>query len=641
MSSDYANRLGGARSSLAFKAPCRVATTVNISLTGEQTIDGVAVVEDDRVLVKDQTLSYENGIYLCKKTAWVRAKDFNGADDVVKGTRVYVHSGASAASYVVSSADPISIGNSAIEFTVVADAEDLYTSDVPTSPASLTRTTKERQYCDLRDWDGLDSTGANDMASIVQDAATQSASAGRLLNVSSGKYRLDTVITLPAGTHIQGNGRPASIFSEKETFFHFNHSSYGFLITGGPNTRPRSLVGFGTYRTQPTITGGWAPTAHEWDILINGASDVEIDRVHLLNPTKAVAIIGHTTHGANGRVSITRVSGQPFLTGLYMTHCADACYVDEVHWWPFFSTDPNIYTYTRAAGIAFAFGKADNTKVGRIFGYGYSRGLYFFQQGVSGSLPTGPTALFKADVVGVDNSSLGLLMDADTDGASVKIDNFYAGSISSDGGITSEPVVYLLGDNARLEIDSLYGYNSNASLVQIAGTGNWVTLGAARSNNIDADANGTGEFDVATGNRLRLRSSPENTATTKYATAGTAVVETPDWRTYTPTITASSGTFTSVAATGRYRRLSSDTVEVKITITITTNGTAASLVKATLPFTPAQDSIFSGRETAVTGVPVTGTVTASVATLDIVNASSTYPGGDGRIIKLGGTYEVV
>jgi hypothetical protein len=41
---------------LAIKAPARVATTgSNITLSGLQTIDGIALAAGDRVLVKDQT----------------------------------------------------------------------------------------------------------------------------------------------------------------------------------------------------------------------------------------------------------------------------------------------------------------------------------------------------------------------------------------------------------------------------------------------------------------------------------------------------------------------------------------------------------------------------------------------------------
>jgi len=59
------------------KASCVAATTANITLSGTQTIDGVVLIAGDRCLVKDQTLSQDNGIYLVASGAWTRATDMD------------------------------------------------------------------------------------------------------------------------------------------------------------------------------------------------------------------------------------------------------------------------------------------------------------------------------------------------------------------------------------------------------------------------------------------------------------------------------------------------------------------------------------------------------------------------------------
>lgn len=105
----------------AVKAPCRAATTANVSLSGLQTIDGVTLAEHDRVLVKDQTAGYENGIYEASTGNWRRTKDFDGAFDIVHGSRVYITSGAVNAQYeyAVSTADAITIDSTAITFVAL------------------------------------------------------------------------------------------------------------------------------------------------------------------------------------------------------------------------------------------------------------------------------------------------------------------------------------------------------------------------------------------------------------------------------------------------------------------------------------------------------------------------------------------
>lgn len=87
------DRLGGYNSGVAVKQPCRVATQGNITLSGEQTIDGVAVVDGDRVWVGNQTDATENGIYIADTGTWVRAQDFNGTGDVVRGTLIKINEG--------------------------------------------------------------------------------------------------------------------------------------------------------------------------------------------------------------------------------------------------------------------------------------------------------------------------------------------------------------------------------------------------------------------------------------------------------------------------------------------------------------------------------------------------------------------
>lgn len=74
------------------KASCRAATTANITLSGAQTIDGVAVIAGDRVLVKNQSSAAENGIYVAAASTWSRAADANTWDELV-AAYTFVESG--------------------------------------------------------------------------------------------------------------------------------------------------------------------------------------------------------------------------------------------------------------------------------------------------------------------------------------------------------------------------------------------------------------------------------------------------------------------------------------------------------------------------------------------------------------------
>jgi len=77
---------------LKVKPSARAATTANITLSGAQTIDGVSVVASDIVLVKDQTASSENGLYVAAAGAWARHERLDAWAEV-PGALVLVEEG--------------------------------------------------------------------------------------------------------------------------------------------------------------------------------------------------------------------------------------------------------------------------------------------------------------------------------------------------------------------------------------------------------------------------------------------------------------------------------------------------------------------------------------------------------------------
>lgn len=74
------------------KRSVRCATTANITLSATQTIDGIAVVAGDRVLVKNQSTASQNGIYVVAAGSWTRSADANTASELA-GAEVAVDSG--------------------------------------------------------------------------------------------------------------------------------------------------------------------------------------------------------------------------------------------------------------------------------------------------------------------------------------------------------------------------------------------------------------------------------------------------------------------------------------------------------------------------------------------------------------------
>lgn len=107
----------GETSSAQQKAPVKVATTVNITLSGEQTVDGV-LTSGSRVLVWKQSNSKNNGIYVSAAGAWTRSADANTGASLVK-CAVSVTSGTKYHGYSFYNTNTsIILGSTAINFSL-------------------------------------------------------------------------------------------------------------------------------------------------------------------------------------------------------------------------------------------------------------------------------------------------------------------------------------------------------------------------------------------------------------------------------------------------------------------------------------------------------------------------------------------
>jgi len=121
----------GVAQGLDIKDSVKVATTANITLSGTQTIDGVAVSADERVLVKNQSTASQNGLYLCKASTWARTDDLAAGVDAA-GMFTFVEQGSTQADQgFVCSSDKGSavVGTNNLAFTQFSGGGNLTAGD--------------------------------------------------------------------------------------------------------------------------------------------------------------------------------------------------------------------------------------------------------------------------------------------------------------------------------------------------------------------------------------------------------------------------------------------------------------------------------------------------------------------------------
>ena len=111
-STDIANKfyVDTVAQGLGPKAACQVGTTTSITLSGLQTIDSYTTLSGDRVLVKNQGTSSQNGIYIASASAWTRAVDMDVWSEVPGAYTVVLNGGQANTGWVCTASQTGTIG---------------------------------------------------------------------------------------------------------------------------------------------------------------------------------------------------------------------------------------------------------------------------------------------------------------------------------------------------------------------------------------------------------------------------------------------------------------------------------------------------------------------------------------------------
>jgi hypothetical protein len=108
------------------KQAVKCGTTGAITLSGLQTIDTYTTLAGDRVLVKNQGTSSENGIYVASASAWTRATDMDVWAEVPGAYTVILNGGQANTGWVSTSADTGTINVTAITFVQFSGTGNYY-----------------------------------------------------------------------------------------------------------------------------------------------------------------------------------------------------------------------------------------------------------------------------------------------------------------------------------------------------------------------------------------------------------------------------------------------------------------------------------------------------------------------------------
>lgn len=183
----------------------RVATTANITLSGLQTIDGVALAAGDRVLVKDQAAAAANGIYVAATGAWARAADFDSAAEIVTGAYIPVQSGAQAGAFVLITQGAVTVGTTALVFRVF---DFRSASKITTAQGVNLQSVLDTIFAVPEGYGAVGYASSSaalsgpDCTAQLQAMATDAAARGIAINGNGRWYKAST-ISWPSGSYAQ------------------------------------------------------------------------------------------------------------------------------------------------------------------------------------------------------------------------------------------------------------------------------------------------------------------------------------------------------------------------------------------------------------------------------------------------------
>lgn len=501
-----------------------------------------------------------------------------------------------------------------------------------TGAAARTVQAKLRDVVSVKDF-GAVGDGSTDDTVAVQAAITAAGATGGGFKVyfPAGTYKLSSALNVTSAVQLAGAGvspyNAALGTRGGGTWLYFNHTGKGINIAGAAVLSGVELTDFGTYRNQPAPAPGWTPNAHDYDIYIDNA-DVLINDLMLLNPTKGV----YLTNGNYGRLEINTLRGQAFQTMVRVYTSYDVVKINNLHQWPFWQDNSDVHAYTQQNLDVIYSERNDNPMFTNIFSIFARSGMRFGQNA------NGATSKVHAVNLDFDRGKFAVYVDTSvTNGVTGQIENL---THQGETGLAESKAIIVAGSNSALNFGLFQTDYCNQNAVRVESTGNTLVFAAPpRISNYDQVGAGFPAIEALNGNTIRIDGYPLISAGGgiggRYSTTGTIYVD--EWRSTTPTVTSGTGTITALGTVSGQYKVWNNTFQFIYDITITTNGTAGTEIRATLPSIALSGlAVANGREVVVSGVALFGQLNSALNYVEIRKYDNTYPGANGARLIVNG-----
>jgi len=230
----------------------KTVSLTNITLSGTQTINGVALVAGDRILVTGQTAGAENGVWVVAAGAWSRATD-SDTDSELRGYIINISGGTYAGyKYINTNGSTITVGTTAItysEFSNVSEIDPVFVSWRDSTRTANTFWAAPNGSNGVATWRSL---VAADVPTLNQNTTGSAATLTTSRNIAiSGDLTWN--VDFNGSANVTAVGTLATVNSNVGTFAGITVNGKG-LVTAA--TALTTLSGYGITDAQSTLVSG-------------------------------------------------------------------------------------------------------------------------------------------------------------------------------------------------------------------------------------------------------------------------------------------------------------------------------------------------------------------------------------------------
>jgi hypothetical protein len=364
------------------------------------------------------------------------------------------------------------------------------------SGSSAATTPVPNYVFDVKVYEAVGDGVTNDQPKIQAAIDAAQAAGGGIVWFPPGRYQLDSTLVISKRVSLEGAGWSPTYDERGGSWLTLgkvrvssraNGSNAAICIkdTAGGTTIRNLAFNYVQPDSADVVGGFWTPYPHDFAITIDGANDVLIENTHLFNPTKGIKVFRSPTAKRNpGRIRLNGISGQPLQIGIEIDNAMDVCRVSNVHFWPFYATQPSIISYQRITSTGIASYRNDNPCFESVFVYEYKRGFHFGQR--IGPVPVpeivngvevavirqllGKTSKFRISDSDLDLTGVGVFVDGDS------TDGLISNTVLQGPGINTPLGIHVPANSVRLQISNLRISLYAANGIRIDGAGCIVTL---------------------------------------------------------------------------------------------------------------------------------------------------------------------